>query len=380
MSGQAVETPATTPEDDERVEPSSQARSTAFGLLVISLLVAVAFDLGGSFAPRVPTVDALAALTIGAFFVDRLLTFFPPTPLRKLPAERSADINMLRWGYGAALGAVFVICTDLRAVDALTGDAHDISAPVDRALAVLAIAGGTVGLARVLEGLKPTAGTNATDEAAAKQAVNEAAGVTKKDDEPLPPPSSGARQIGYAGLLAAAGIAAIWVLTDNEKGVELLGKITDADGSVAVAVRFSLVILAAAIVEQAVERTLGWWKPPQDKKLVTGAAALVLGVLIARVMDLYLLHNLGFFTEPGTRDPINDRLAASSPGERWFDAFVTGVVIAAGTRPLHDLSSRLRKTPEKKQKEATAAVAAATASVPSKPDPPPPADPGAAPA
>jgi hypothetical protein len=76
--------------------------------------------------------------------------------------------------------------------------------------------------------------------------------------------------------------------------------------------------------------------------VITGGLAVALGVLAARLMDLNLLHNIGFFGATGKPD-INAALASSTGLERWFDAFVTGVVIAAGTNPVHDLASRLRR-------------------------------------
>jgi len=71
---------------------------------------------------------------------------------------------------------------------------------------------------------------------------------------------------------------------------------------------------------------------------------VLLGVLFARGFDLYLLHNLGFFGAEGQpSQKFADALKGSSEGARLSDAFLTGVAIAAGTKPLHDLSSRLRK-------------------------------------
>jgi hypothetical protein len=47
-------------------------------LLTIAIGATVIFSGGDGFAPRVPTLDALAGLVIAAFAVDRLLTFIPP--------------------------------------------------------------------------------------------------------------------------------------------------------------------------------------------------------------------------------------------------------------------------------------------------------------
>jgi hypothetical protein len=135
-------------------------------------------------------------------------------------------------------------------------------------------------------------------------------------------------------------VAALLALGDKA-GVELLASEKQADGTVALVVRFATVLVAAAIVEQIIERTVGtFYDDKANKPIVTGAVALVLGVLIARVMDLYLLHNVGFF---GTTENLNAGLERSTDFEVWFDTFVTGAVIASGTKPLHDLGSRLSK-------------------------------------
>lgn len=350
--------------DEPRVQPSAPAFRLSIVLVLASAVAAGALDGGGAFKPRVPTVDALAGLFVGAFFVDRLLTFVPPSPLRATPAERAADVNILRWGYGAVLGALFVILTDLRAVDALAGDTYNVSPFTDRFVAVLAIAGGTVGLSRLVSALKPPAPVaadavepaDANRGAPAERDADEVAppAVVVRDDDapltPVPPPSDGSRLIGLGAVVIAA-LVALWpVLKEDDEGIELLGKgAQGADGTVEVIVRFGLVILMAAIIEQAIERTpLGADRPETDKKVVTGAASLVLAVAFVRFVDLYLLHNLGFFTTVGVEDEINDRLVESSDAELWFDTFVTAAVVAAGTRPLHDLASRLRKaTPTK---------------------------------
>jgi hypothetical protein len=98
-------------------------------------------------------------------------------------------------------------------------------------------------------------------------------------------------------------------------GTELLAADKQADGTIALVVRFATILVAAAIVEQIVERTAGTYaKAKRDKPLVTGAVSLVLGVLIARVMDLYLLHNLGFFGTTGDLDKGIEASKTSSCG------------------------------------------------------------------
>src|SRR5512133_3499106 len=111
--------------DTPRLPPSRGA----FGVTILLFLAGVMFgafvDLGdGPFVPRVETIDALAGLAAGAFLVDRLLTFIPPlgTGANRSPKQRTADLDFLRIGYGAVVGALFVSLTDLRAVAALTGE------------------------------------------------------------------------------------------------------------------------------------------------------------------------------------------------------------------------------------------------------------------
>jgi len=322
------------------VGPHRRALAASAALVVIGCLVGAFFPGGEDvFAPRVKTIDALAGLGVGAFFVDRLVTFLPVFAVRETPDERTADIDVLRLGYGALLGGLFVAITNLPAVGSLTaGKAGDVNGDADRAIAVLVIAGGVVGLSRILSRLNPKPKTDAT------KAPDPDAAAAATSGEPVPLPSPTARAIGYASV-ALAALAALLALGDTA-GTELLAADKQADGTIALVVRFATVLVAAAIVEQIVERTAGTYaKAKRDKPLVTGAVSLVLGVLIARVMDLYLLHNLGFF---GTTGDLDKGIEASKNIELWFDAFVTGAVIASGTKPLHDLSARLSRSPEAK--------------------------------
>ncbi len=325
----------TTPDpgtDDRR--PSLVAGVISAALVLLSLLLAGLVDLGDGFKPIVPTVDALAGLAIGAFIVDRLLTFVPPFGAEKTPEQRAKDLTLLRFGYGSLLGMLFVVLTDLRAVQVLSAEnGTTVSAGVDRAIAVLAIAGGVAGLARLWSGINPQPKTDATK--GDNEGVDEEANT-------MPAAGATARIIGLGAVGFAALVALLWV-GDDKTGVELLGEETDADGVVTVVVRFGLVFLAAAVAEQIGEFVGRFLALPKNKKpVILGGLAVVLGVVAARVFDLYVLHNIGFFgAEPGT--PLNDTLAESSKLERWGDVFLTGVLIAAGTKPLHDLSSRLRK-------------------------------------
>jgi len=349
-------------EDDER-SPSPRAARVAVGLLVVAVALAALGDEGAGFVPRVATLDALAGLAIGAFVVDRLLTFVPPVGAAPERKQRATDLAVLRLGYGAFVAALFVVLTDLRAVQALAPGSPGIDPGVDRVIAVLAIAGGAAGLARLLSGINPQPPTDATKQpkqaAGAGQGGREAQAV----EGTLPPPSRQARMVGSV-LLAVGALLALTALGD-EVGVNLVGPeprpddggaAPAGDGAVALVVRFGLVLVAAAIVEQAVEwtgRALGGVRlggrrllPKHDRGLVLGGLAVFLGVLLARVLDLYLLHNVGFFGV-GPEDTLERGLQDSSGLAHWGDAFVTGLVIAAGTKPIHDLSSRLRKAKPK---------------------------------
>jgi hypothetical protein len=315
---------------EEEGPPSNSAGILAFILVGVSLIVAYAVDLGEGFTPRVETIDALAGLAIMALIVDRLLTFVPPWGAAGPAAQREIDLTVLRLGYGAFLGAALVILTDLRAVQALTSDASiQVNPGFDRLVAVLAIAGGVAGLARVLGAINPQPATD---------------GDLKEPDaaQPVePPPSRKARVFG----LIAAGVGALFALTalGDSAGVDLVGPGESTEGTTALVVRLGLVLVAAAVVQELVElggRARNVVK--HNRGVVLGGVAVILGVIAARLLDLYLLHNIGFFgmTNGGS---LNDALANSSDLELWADAFLTGLVIAAGTKPIHDVSSRLRK-------------------------------------
>jgi hypothetical protein len=358
--------------DTPRLPPGPVAAGLTLALLIGGVLFGAFVDLGDGFTPRVETLDALAGLAAGAFLVDRLLTFIPPlgTGSDRSPAQRTADLDFLRIGYGAVVGALFVSFTDLRAVAALTSESTAIGAGIDRGIAVLAIAGGVAGLARLVNGMNPkpdtdpnqqvsgtgTAPTDGTATIASTTpptgalttgtpamgaAATTAAATTAPAAGVVALPGTASRLLGIAGL----GIGALVALTaiSDKTGVELVGPETQADGTIALVVRFGTLFLAATIVEQLIERVVDPLynddSAKNAKAVITGGLAVALGVGAARILDLYFLHNIGFFG--ATAKDL--ALASSSRLERWFDAFVTGVVIAAGTKPLHDFAARLRK-------------------------------------
>jgi hypothetical protein len=298
------------------------------GLVLVAIVVTALQTTGDGFAPRVATIDALAGLAIGAFCVDRLVTFIPAWSAAADPDTRKTDIGTLRWGWGALLGAVFVAITGIGAVNALTGGSDEINAHIDRVIAALAIAGGVTGLARLKDAMNPPKDTDATKTEVAP------------DAETQPPPSVGAYVIGFLALVVAGAIAAAF--HGDTHGLELLRQDKLADGTVALVVRFGPVVVAAVVVEQLIERSFAASLHGPDKKLLTAAAAVVLGVIAARLMDLYLLHNVGFFDTPAGAGNLDGALAASTSLERFTDVFMTGLVVAAGTAPLHDLASALR--------------------------------------
>lgn len=321
---------------DER--PSARAGKLAFALVASALLAALLIDSGDGFAPRVDTLDALAGLSIGAFIVDRLLTFVPPIVAAHDADKRAIDLTVLRLAWGAAIGALFVVLTNLQAVEALGGGRDAIGEGTDRAIAVFAIAGGVAGLARLWSGINPQPATDVDDNT--EKPGDKAA--AEDIETPLPPPSPGARVLGVV-LVGLGALTAITAIGDAG-GVELMGPDAPAaDGTVAVVVHFGVLFIAAAIVQQLVEygsRFVAVAK--HDKPVILGGLAVLLGVAVARIFDLYLLHNIGFFGV--TKDiGIDKGLAMSGDWEMWGDAFLTGVVIAAGTKPIHDIGARLRK-------------------------------------
>jgi hypothetical protein len=324
------------------------------GLVGIAIVLTALVTTGDGFAPRVATIDALAGLTIGAFCVDRLLTFIPAWSADDAPAGRKTDLDTLRWGWGALLGAGFVAITGIGAVNALTGGSDVINSRVDRVIAMLAIAGGVTGLARFKNAVNPPKDTNGAqtemnppkDTNGAKTEANPSSDTDETgtgadgDGDTQPPPSRGAYVIGLAALLVAAAIAALF--HGDKHGIELLGPDKLADGTIAFVVRFGPLVVGAVVVEQLIERSFAASLDGPDKKLLTASAAVVLGVVLARLLDLYLLHNVGFFHTPAAAGGLDTGLAKSTSLERFADVFITGLVIAAGTAPLHDIASALR--------------------------------------
>lgn len=345
---------------EEELTPSERLTTLApkrgpflFAALLVAVSVAAAMftSTGDGFKPRIATVDGLAGLVVGAFLVDRLLTFLPPT-IRKTrtPEEREAGVAVLRWGWGSVFGAGFVLATGLGGAQALAGDSAGVSVGVDRAIAVLAIAGGVVGITGLVSALNPKPLTD-TNLKPTPEDPTERAGTTADGKRTVPPPRPAAYGAGLAMVALAFGLAVL-VAGGDKDGVNLVGVEKDADATTALVVRFGIVLLAAGIVQQAVawiDRgciSAGYPVAESARGPLLGGIAVALGTVAAWAMDLYLLHNLGFF---GVTTDLNVGLAASESIERDFDLFVTGVVVAAGTKPINDLAARLRKAKDKGQ-------------------------------
>jgi hypothetical protein len=67
-----------------------------------------------------------------------------------------------------------------------------------------------------------------------------------------------------------------------------------------------------------------------NRSVLFWGLATVIGLFTAGTLRLYFLRTLGI-----------------SDSERWAEILVTGLVIGAGTKPLHDLISRIEKAKEK---------------------------------
>ena len=91
------------------------------------------------------------------------------------------------------------------------------------------------------------------------------------------------------------------------------------------------------VAAQAVERLFEFVLPPgqgsaqakADRVFVVGGLATLLGVILSLALGLYFLEAIQ------VQDP-----------NRELDVFVTGLVIGAGTKPLHDLITRIEKKKE----------------------------------
>jgi hypothetical protein len=89
------------------------------------------------------------------------------------------------------------------------------------------------------------------------------------------------------------------------------------------------------VTAQAVERLIESVLPPggesaqakADRAIVVGGIALLLGIALRLILGLRFLSAVEVQSPP-----------------RWLDVFVTGLVIAGGTKPLHDLIGTIEKS------------------------------------
>jgi hypothetical protein len=130
--------------------------------------------------------------------------------------------------------------------------------------------------------------------------------------------SYGARIVAY-GLLAVGIVIAILV---NGKGSSFVPK----QGFVL----FTGFYVAAQAVERFLELVLpGGQGTPQaksDRAMIVGGIAFLLGVGLSLTLGLRFLSAVQVAAPP-----------------RWLDVFVTGLVIAGGTKPLHDLIGSIER-------------------------------------
>jgi hypothetical protein len=355
MATHSVVSPASTAHKRIRLSlhALSQHKAGIFAAALLLSVISVGWNVSDhDFVPRVSTLDGVAGLMVGAFLVDRLLTFVPPFFARARADDREKDIAALRIGFGVLLASAFVFITNLRAVEALTGaGANGVSPVIDRLFAVLAIAGGVVGLAGLMASLNPQRKTQVEEQGQPDDQVAKDPGQDAELTQR--PPGNRARGISLGLLAIAVTIGTVWSLGDHS-GIDLLGTEKTSGGTLDFVIRFGLVFVAAGVIQQAVkyiEQVLaacGVKIAKADRTVLLGGIAVVLGVIAARALDLYLMHNIGFFGATQSKS-IGGALATSNDLQRAVDACVTGLVIAAGSKPVADLASRLKKVKEKGQ-------------------------------
>ena len=169
-------------------------------------------------------------------------------------------------------------------------------------------------------------------------------------------PSQPAKVIALLVLVAGFGVA---FLVCGLAGVsrEEAFKVDTADFAF-----FAAFIVVAGAIERFLEPVAKALPPtgttPKDKAdraLYLASLALVIGIVVSATFGLYFMEAIGVkIGSPETPGPQS--LAPESDGDkllRGLDIFITALVITGGTKPLHDLITRLEK-----QKEAAAAGAA----------------------
>jgi hypothetical protein len=105
------------------------------------------------------------------------------------------------------------------------------------------------------------------------------------------------------------------------------------------------------VVAAAIERFIEPFSPAlpgnkPDRALYAASIALMLGVVVSAVFGLYFMEAIGVrIGEPTTHNGVTSIVLVTS-GEkimRGLDIFITALVIAGGTKPLHDLLTAIQK-------------------------------------
>ncbi len=89
------------------------------------------------------------------------------------------------------------------------------------------------------------------------------------------------------------------------------------------------------IIERATEKML-YVMPARHRKLYAWLISTVLGLLISFVFRFGLMSELGL--------TVSSRIAA------WLDYFITGILLAAGSEPIHSLVDVLAAKKDELQK------------------------------
>lgn len=95
------------------------------------------------------------------------------------------------------------------------------------------------------------------------------------------------------------------------------------------------VLALSLIIERATEKIL-YLMPVRHRKLYAWLASTILGLLISFVFRFGLMRELG--------------LTVGSEIAGWLDYFITGILLAAGSEPIHSLVDVLAAKKEELQK------------------------------
>jgi hypothetical protein len=105
------------------------------------------------------------------------------------------------------------------------------------------------------------------------------------------------------------------------------------------------------VVAAAIERFIEPLSPllPEkkpDRALYAASIALILGVIVSAVFGLYFMEAIGVrIGQPTTHHGVTSLTLVTSGQKitRGLDIFITALVIAGGTKPLHDLITTIQK-------------------------------------